>query len=36
MPGEPKYGVDDPRNVFNPERLAKVPGTLILVAERVS
>jgi SAM-dependent methyltransferase len=31
-----KYGVDDPRNVFNPQRLAKVPGTLILVAERVS
>jgi hypothetical protein len=31
-----KHGVDDPRNVFNPERLAKVPGSLILIAERVS
>ena len=31
-----KYGTDDPRNVFNPERLSKVPGSLILVAERVS
>jgi SAM-dependent methyltransferase len=30
-----KYGIDDRRNVFSPERLAKVPGSLILVAERV-
>jgi SAM-dependent methyltransferase len=30
-----KYGVDDPRNVFHPARLAKVPGSLILVAERL-
>lgn len=31
-----KYGVDDPRNVFTRERLAKVPGSLILIAERIS
>lgn len=31
-----KYGVDDPRNVFNQARLEKVPGSLILVAERAS
>lgn len=30
-----KYGVDDPRNVFSQNRLDKVPGSLILVAERV-
>jgi 2-polyprenyl-3-methyl-5-hydroxy-6-metoxy-1,4-benzoquinol methylase len=29
-----KYGIDDPRNVFSRERLQRVPGTLILVAER--
>lgn len=31
-----KYGVDDPRNVFHPDRLTKVPGSLILLAERLS
>jgi SAM-dependent methyltransferase len=31
-----KYGIDDSRNVFTRERLAKVPGSLILVAERTS
>lgn len=31
-----KYGVDDPRNVFTRAHLEKVPGSLILVAERPS
>lgn len=31
-----KYGVDDPRNVFSQARLEKVPGSLIVVAERPS
>ena len=30
-----KHGVDDPRNVFHPTRLAKVPGSLILDAARL-
>jgi len=29
-----KYGTDDSRNVFNRDKLQRVPGTLILVAER--
>ncbi len=29
-----KYGVDDPRNVFTPARLKRVPGSLVLVARR--
>lgn len=29
-----KYGTDDPRNVFSRDKLQRVPGTLILVAER--
>ena len=31
-----KYGTDDPRNIFAKARLEKVPGSLILVAERAS
>ncbi len=31
-----KYGLNDPRNVFTREHLERVPGSLILVAERVS
>jgi hypothetical protein len=30
-----KYGVDDSRNAFTREHLEKVPGSLILVAERL-
>ena len=30
-----KYGTDDPRNVFSRAHLEKLPGSLILVAERV-
>jgi SAM-dependent methyltransferase len=29
-----KYGVDDPRNVFTSARLSRIPGSLVLVAER--
>jgi SAM-dependent methyltransferase len=29
-----KHGSDSPRNVFHPDRLRRVPGTLILVADR--
>jgi SAM-dependent methyltransferase len=30
-----KYGTNDSRNVFSPERLSRVPGSLILVADRL-
>jgi len=31
-----KYGAGDPRNVFTRQRLEKVPGSLVIVAERTS
>ena len=31
-----KYGTDDPRNVFSHTRLEKVPGSLILIAQRIT
>jgi SAM-dependent methyltransferase len=30
-----KYGMDDPRNVFDHSRLRRVPGTLIMIAQRL-